>query len=103
MVHKIIWSPRALEDLREIVRYIRRDNPTAAKRFGEQLIERAENLAAFPERGRVIPKFADPTIRDILFRNYRIAYRIRNDSPHDPRVEIARIWHGARDESGLTL
>jgi plasmid stabilization system protein ParE len=34
MVYKIIWSPSALEELGQIVRYIRRDKPEAALRLG---------------------------------------------------------------------
>jgi plasmid stabilization system protein ParE len=63
MVSKIIWAPRALEDLRDVTNYIRRHNPDAAYRFGLKLIEKAESLATFPERGRVIAKFQDPNIR----------------------------------------
>ena len=101
MVHQIIWAPRALADLGEIVRYSSRDNPDAARRFGGRLIAKAESLATFPERGRVIRKFADPSIREIFLRSYRIAYRIRSQSP--PTVEIARIWHGAQSEEGFEL
>ncbi len=100
MVYKIIWSPRALDDLREVVRYIRRDNPDAARRFGEKPIAKAESLSTLPERGRVIAKFGDPTIREVFQGPYRLAYRI---CPNPPNVEIARIWHGARSEENLTL
>ena len=101
MVHQIVWSPRALEDLREVVRYISCDNPDAARRFGEKLIQKAEDLATFPERGRVIRKFNHPDIREVFLGSYRIAYRIR----HEPAatVEIARIWHGARSEEGFEI
>jgi len=100
MVYKIIWSPRALEDLREIVGYIRRDKPIAARQFGEKLIAKAESLATFPQRGRVIKKFADPNIRQVFQGPYRIAYRIRTEASI---VEIARIWHGARNEEDFEL
>jgi len=100
MVYKIIWSPPALDDLKEIVRYIRRDDPQAARRFGEKLIAKAESLSTLPERGRVLAKFRDPHIREIIQGPYRIAYRIAADPA---RVEIARIWHGARSEENLTL
>ena len=97
---RIIWAPRALEDLREIVRYIQRDNPIAAQNFGQKLIEKAESLASFPERGRVIRKFQNPAVREVFLGSYRIAYRIR----HEPaQVEIARIWHGARSEESFEL
>jgi len=100
MVYKIIWAPRALADLREIVGYIRRSNPVAAKSFGGRLIAKAEFLAQFPERGKMIQKFQDPQIREVFLGPYRIAYRIISEPPH---VEIARIWHGARNEENFEL
>jgi len=100
MVCKITWSPRALEDLRDAVRYIRRDDPEAARRFGLKLIEKAETLANFPERGRVIRKFQNPMIREIFLGPYRIAYRIHRDPVS---VEIVRLWHGARSEEAFEL
>ena len=100
MVYKVIWAPRALEELREITNYIRRDNPAAARSFGLKLIEKAESLATLPERGRVIRKFQNPNIREIFLGPYRIAYRIRQNLE---QVEIARIWHGARHEENFEL
>ena len=83
-----------------MVQYIRRDNPLAARQFGEKLITKAESLTTFPERGRVIRKFADPNIRQVFQQSYRIAYRIRTEVGY---VEIARIWHGARNEEDFEL
>jgi toxin ParE1/3/4 len=100
MVHQIIWAPRALEDLREIVDYIRRDNPGAAQRFGQKLIVKVESLERFPERGRMIQKFQNPLIREVFVGPYRIAYRIK---PQELQVEAARIWHGARSEENFEL
>jgi toxin ParE1/3/4 len=100
MVYPITWAPRALEDLGEIVRFIRRDNPGAARRFGQKLIDKAESLREFPERGRMIPKFQNPEIREVFLGPYRIAYRIRSGPAH---VEIARIWHGARSDETFGL
>lgn len=102
MAARIIWAPSALTDLRSIVRRISRDNPAAARRLGQQIIERAERLTTFPEKGRVIAKFQNPDIRETILGSYRIAYRLRR-SDSDLKVEIARIWHGARDEENLSL
>jgi len=103
MVYKVIWAPRALADLREIVSRIARDKPNAARSFGLKLIQTAESAATFPDRGRMIPKFANPDIRDLLCGPYRIAYRIRREPAHAPFVEIARIWHTARNDQELRL
>ena len=90
---KVIVALSAREDLREIVGYIAKDNPEAASRVGNQLIEKAELLAMFPESGRVVPEFHRPEIREIVYRNYRVIYRVNAVSQV---VEIARFWHGAR-------
>ena len=103
MVFKVIWAPRALADLREITSHIARDKPNAARSFGLKLIQAAESAGTFPDRGRIIPKFASPDIRDILCGPYRIAYRIRREPAHAPFIEIARIWHTARDNQHLSL
>jgi toxin ParE1/3/4 len=50
-------------------------------------------LADFPESGRIVPEFGDPTIREVIRRPCRIVYRV----DHRKRtVEIARVWHAAR-------
>jgi toxin ParE1/3/4 len=93
MDFKVILSPRSIQDLQEIVRYISCDNPAAALSFGNQLIEKARGLGSFPELGRVVPELADPGIREMIFRSYRIVYRVRKT---EKVVEISRFWHAAR-------
>ena len=75
MAGKVILSPRAIQDLEEIVRYISFDNPKAAERLGYALIDVALSLAAFPERGRFVPEFDDGITREIIHAPYRIVYR----------------------------
>ena len=93
MVYKVIWAPRALTDLHEIVSHIARDKPNAARAFGLKLIQTAESASTFPERGRVIPKFGSSDIRDIPCGPYRIAYRIRREPAHTPSVESPYLAH----------
>ena len=77
----------------DIVRYVARHNPDAAARLGFELITRAENLASFPEIGRVVPEFRQKNVREVICRSYRIIYRLR---PKYQRVDIIRFWHAAR-------
>ena len=42
MACKLIWSPAARDDLRNIVRFIARDNPQRAESFGYELMRRTE-------------------------------------------------------------
>jgi toxin ParE1/3/4 len=93
MAYDLVWSPIALDDLHDIVRFITRDNPNRAMSFGYELISQTERLREFPEFGRVVPEYKNPIIREIIFRPYRIVYRTNHEKK---RCEIARVWHSAR-------
>ena len=62
MDFKVIFMKRATRDMEQIVARIAKDNPGAALRLGDELIDEALSLAQFPERGSVVPEFGDPTI-----------------------------------------
>ena len=93
MDFKVFLSSEALSDLERIVAYITLDNVVAAERMGNQLIDAALSLTTFPERGRMVPEFRRPQLREIVFRSYRIIYRVNSA---DNSLEIVRFWHGAR-------
>ena len=95
MGFKVILTPESLEDLREIVVFIARDNPERARTFGNELIDRALSLSTFPERGRVVPEIGEPAVREIIHRSYRIIYEVFLDQDV---VYVLRFWHGARGE-----
>lgn len=93
MDFKVVWSPSARLDLREIVEFIAIDDLSAAERIGRALLQASKALASFPKKGRVVPEFGDESLREIHLRPFRIVYRII-DEPKT--VEIVRIWHSAR-------
>jgi toxin ParE1/3/4 len=93
MDFKVILSPRAIQDLQEIVRYIAFDNPAVTETFGLELIAKTCTLATFPELGRRVPEFDDPNVRELIFKSYRIVYRVQKE---ERAVEVSRFWHGAR-------
>jgi plasmid stabilization system protein ParE len=41
----------------------------------------------------MVPVYQLPELREIIFRSYRIIYRMNNT---DRSLEIVRFWHGAR-------
>jgi toxin ParE1/3/4 len=53
--YQVIISARALQDLEEIVRFIAIDNPPAAERFGQRLVDEAQALAGQPLTGWAVP------------------------------------------------
>lgn len=87
----VIFSARSQQDLQRIVKFIARDDPAAAERFGLALIDRAESLADAPGIGVALPE--RPGARFIPLGSYLIIYR-----PDTTRqtVRILRFWHGAR-------
>ena len=93
MACKLIWSPAARDDLRDIVRFIARDNPRRAESFGYELMTRTDILHDHPEAGRIVPEYRNPRVREIIYRPYRIVYRLDIERQ---LVQIARVWHAAR-------
>jgi len=62
--------------------------------FIERIIEAVERLETFPEMGRRVPEAEEENIREIIFQNYRIIYRLETE-----QVLILTILHAARDFS----
>ena len=88
---KLIWSPRALADLDAACEYIARDSAQYAYLFAERVVAVIETIPQQPWLGAVVPEYRQEELRERLFQNYRIVYRV-----HDDRVEIVAIVHAAR-------
>jgi toxin ParE1/3/4 len=89
----VILTEKSLRDLAQIVAFIARDNQERAEAFGYELINRALRVGDFPEQGRQVPEFGNPTVREIMHGSYRIIYRLT----HNPTgIFVLRFWHAAR-------
>jgi plasmid stabilization system protein ParE len=88
---KILWSESALSDIEEIVAYISKDSVQYAINFASKIVETVDTLARFPNIGRIVPEYNKSKIREMVFRNYRIVYRIKSDI-----IEIVTIFQGCR-------
>lgn len=91
---KLVWTESAVRDLESIRDYIRRDSEYYASRFISRIFEAVETLTSLPKRGRLVPEADDPDIRELLFQNHRIMYRIDSG-----RIVVLTIIHAARDWS----
>ncbi len=94
MDYTIILSPKAVRDLEVIVRYIALSNPAAARKVGENLLNKTKELSQFPLKGQKVSEFNSPDIRQIILRPYRIVYRVEENKK---QVSIARFWHSAQE------
>jgi len=88
----LFWSIPAIDDLKGVRDYIAQGSQFYAAEFIQRILQTVEKLEQFPELGRVIPEIEDPTARELIFQNYRILYRLKQD-----RVDIAAVIHGRRD------
>lgn len=86
----------AIADLAEIVAYIARDNPEAAKALGDSLLDAALRLTKAPFKGSPYPKLGD--VRKLTLAPFKILYRV-NDRTR--AVQVLRFWHSARREPNL--
>ena len=78
--------------MRNLRDYIAADSDIHAADFIASIIACAERLTTFPMIGRVVPEAQTGNIREILYRSYRIIYRIVGE-----RVDVLAVIHAARD------
>jgi len=77
--------------LRSIVSYIATDNPDAAIKTGQRIIDRSKQIEEFEGSARIVPEFRDKSIKELIEGNYRIIFRIQSN-----QIEVVRVWHAAR-------
>jgi plasmid stabilization system protein ParE len=84
----------ARDDLRVIIRYIGKDNPTQARSFGKELRDKTKPLAQHPELGRTGRPGLPDWLRELVVHpNYIVLYRVM---PEIRTVQILRVKHAAR-------
>ena len=88
----VTWSQEAGENLFDIEEFISRDSLERAVLFVDALIDLTEAmLADNPRSGRAVPEIGNPDIRELIYRGYRIVYRLNGD-----RIEILTVFEGHR-------
>ena len=87
----IRWTIQAADDFEAIVQYIAVDSEHFARLFAADILAAIERAALFPNSGRMVPETNKDDIREILFGNYRIIYRI-----HHEVIEMLAVYHSAR-------
>ncbi len=87
---KILWQPLALQRVNETIDFIARDRPLAAEKWAAGIFDLVERLQQSPKRGRVVPEVGREQVRELLYRNHRIIYRLDPDSVSVLTVRYAR-------------
>lgn len=94
MANDIVWLDEAEDDLQSLFHFIERENPRAATRYVEEVVDACGRLADFPLSGRLFTG----TYRAIVVRNHLVIYRYEA-APSE--VLISAIVDGRRDAAAL--
>lgn len=89
---RVVWTEKARQDLREIVRYLRQHSSEAAERTSEEIAASTRRLETFPFSGRIVPELAETNFREVIVSDYRVIYEVTDENV----VEILTIVHGRR-------
>ena len=87
----IRWSKSSLEDLESISFYISQDSTEKAMELVKGIFDKVNQLKDFPYMGRKFPDKDVDRIRELIYKNYRIIYEVKEEF-----VEILVISHGSR-------
>ena len=89
---KVIWTQEALAQLIEIEDFIANDSPKRAAEFVDEIIDHAEAiLPDTPSIGRMVPEINNANIRELIFKKYRLVYRVNKKN-----IEILTVFEGHR-------
>jgi antitoxin ParD1/3/4/toxin ParE1/3/4 len=87
-----VLTPAAEGDIVGLLDYIEQDNPSAATRVREALVDAMRLLAEHPGIGHTRADLADELVRFWPVFSYLVIYR-----PGRNPIEIVRVLHGKRD------
>jgi toxin ParE1/3/4 len=87
---KVLWSPEARQDLREIYLYLAADNPDAARALQKRIKQAVALLRENPQIGR---PGRVPGTRELVVSgtSYIVPYQT-----WEKRLELLRVYHTAR-------
>jgi toxin ParE1/3/4 len=91
MAYRVVWSPKALEDVDAIAAYIFRDSASFAATVVQKILDSSDKLSGSPCSGSIVPEFNEDNIRELIAYTYRIIYQIQENT-----VTIAAVIHGKR-------
>ena len=88
---KLEWLKVANNDLIQIYTYINQDSIYYSIKTINSIVDLVDNLKVLPYIGRKIPEYNEDNERELIYKSYRIIYKINSN-----KVFIRRIWHSAR-------
>lgn len=88
----ITLAESAVQDLEAIREYYQElEVPEIGDRFVKEIISSVEKLVIHPDRGRMVPEFNSPQLRELIHPPFRIVYR-----RYKEKISIVRVWRSER-------
>ena len=88
----ITFAESAVQDLETIREYYQEQEvPEVGERFIEEIISSVEELVIHPERGRMVPEFNTPQLRELIHPPFRVVYR-----RYKEKISVVRVWRSER-------
>jgi toxin ParE1/3/4 len=96
---EIFWTKISLEDLKEIYDFISLDSIRYATITVNKIYQKVQFIKENPYLARTVPEFNDKNIREIIYGNYRIVFKIIDVN----LIHILRVYHTSRSLKRSTL
>lgn len=96
---QVNWTNQAVNDLKEIADYIKKDSVKYAKIQIQRIRQRTQILKQYQLAGEKLESFEDLNIRQLDEGSYVILYWIKGET----QVDILTVYHTARDLNRRTL
>lgn len=88
----ISLAESAVQDLEAIREYYQEQEvPEVGDRFVKEIISSVEELNVHPDRGRVVPEFNSPQLRELILPPFRVVYR-----RYKEKISVVRVWRSER-------
>ncbi len=92
---KIILTPKAKEDIKEIYHFLAETSVKGANLKIHLMLKKIDLLKDFPRIGSILPNFENEQVRELLAGQYRIAYYIVSDD----QIDILAVHHSSKSFS----
>jgi toxin ParE1/3/4 len=86
-----VLHPLAAQDITDIWEYLAKQNPPAASRVREDILNAIRALVSFPHQGHRRPDLTSRPLRFTVVRDYLIAY-----APDERPLLVVAVLHGRR-------
>ena len=88
----IHYTTRFLHEADEQAEHLAQYSPTRATLFIDSLFRQLELLKPHPRLGRMVPELGTDNVRELLFRQYRLIYRLTSAD----RIDVLALQTGQR-------